>query len=539
MAPGREQYPSLSPDGNLVAYVSDESGTDEVWIMDVRGGTPLPVTRGQEVDGRPAWFPDGRNIAFTGQQGGRPAIYTVPKLGGPPVLLVPDAAYPAIAPDGTRIAFSRRDASEYLRIAVAPLADLSRARILTHENGGIFRQVNPAWSPDGTTLCYEDFKDVWTVPSAGGSAHPLTTDHAASGECAWSPDGERIYHSSRRQGTAALWWVPARGGEPVRLTMGVGPEVQPSVALDGARLAHSTAVDQPEIVLFDTRTGGQVRLPGFRGDGSPAFAPDGRSLVWASSRQGKDDLWLQTLLGDHPSGPPRPLTDDSGEGVSAPEFSRDGRWVAYYRVLEGHRDIWVVPAEGGPPARITEDRSTDVHPSWSPDGESIVFSSDRDGHAHLWIQPISGGRPRGSARRLTSGATFDFFPAWSPDGRRIAFVGQMPAESEPAESEVWVVDAAGLSPPRRVTLRAGAECVRWLPSGRDLLVSGRWDGGRMEARRVALSDGRSAPLEPGFSFGGASAVGEFSVTSDGRFLAFVRIEAKGDLWVLEAPPGNY
>ena len=532
--PACEQNPVLSPDGSLVAYVSDESGTPEVFIMDVRGGTPLQRTRGQAVDGKPAWFPDGSAIAFTGHRDGKPAIFKIPKLGGSPVLIVLDAAYPAIAPDGDRIAFSRRDASGRLRIAVAPLSDPSRFQILTHDGDGIFLHANPAWSPDGTTLCYEDFKDIWTVPSAGGSARPLTLDHASSTDCAWSPSGSRIYHSSLRQGTAALWWIPVRGGDPVRLTMGVGTEVQPSVARDGARLAHSTAVAQPDITLFDTQSGDQLRLPGFREDGSPALAPDGSAVVWVSARDGKLDLWLQPLSGVHPAGPPRRLTDHPGDGLSAPSFSRDGKWIAYYRVLEGQRDIWVIPVSGGPPTRFTDDPATDLHPSWSPDGASLVFSSDRDGRPHLWVQPIANGRSNGPARRLTSGATFDYSPAWSPDGGRIAFVGQTPVESE-----VWVIEAAGASPPRRVTRGAWAQCGRWLPSGTEILVSGEWDRGRIEARRVSLADGRSTPLQPGFSFGSGTPSGEFDVSHDGRVLAFVQVDTRGDLWVLEAPPGNY
>jgi hypothetical protein len=84
-----------------------------------------------------------------------------------------------------------------------------------------------------------------------------------------------------------------------------------------------------------------------------------------------------------------------------------------------------------------------------------------------------------------------------------------------------------------------AQYVRWLPSGTEILVSGIWGEERTEVRRVLLADGRVSPLEPAFSFGSGESSGQFAVSSDGRLLAYVRIEARGDLWLLEAKPGNY
>ena len=237
--PGWEAEPALSPDGSLVAFSSDRSGNPDLWVMEARGGTPLRLTNNPANDRSPAWFPDGGALAFVSDRGGRLAIWKVSRLGGAAELLLQDADSPVVSPDGGRLAFCRRDASGIKRIAVAPLADLSRARVLTTDQDGLWDHDNPAWSPDGLTLGYADARDLWLVPSAGGRALRLTRDGALDSHPAWSPDGRWIYFSSFRGGSSALWRITPKGGSPERITLGTGPEGEPDRARSRAdRLLH-------------------------------------------------------------------------------------------------------------------------------------------------------------------------------------------------------------------------------------------------------------------------------------------------------------
>ena len=298
--PGWEAEPALSPDGGLVAYSSNRAGNADIWVVDAGGGAPLRLTDDAASDRFPAWFPDGGSLAFVSDRLGPDAIWKVPRLGGSAVLLVPDAEDPAVSPDGKRIAFARRGPSGRLRITVAELADVSRATVLTGDVDGVWEHRHPAWSPDGTTLCYADLRDLWLVSARGGRPKRLTADQSKDDNPAWSADGRHVYFSSRREGTLALWRISASGGTPLRMTFGTGPEGEPRLSRDGARLAYSTRTIRTDIVLLDLRSQERHEVPGLVEVSTPAIAPDGRHVVFSSDRHGSMDLWAQPLSGSRP-----------------------------------------------------------------------------------------------------------------------------------------------------------------------------------------------------------------------------------------------
>ncbi len=529
--PGREGDPALSRDGSFVAFASSRAGRPDIWVADVHGGEPLQLTNDSATDLDPAWFPDGSAVAFDSDREGGRAVWKVPRLGGAPVLLMPDAEEPAISPDGTRIAFVRKAASGNLRVAVAEIGRPETARLLTGDRGGLWDHTHPAWSPDGRTIAYADFRDLWLVPAAGGAARPLTTDHAANTEPAWSPDGRWVYFAAAREGTSALWRMPAEGGTPQRVTLGTGPEAQPSLAASG-RITFSTAVDRFDIALLDLRTGERTRVGGARSESGPGFAPDGSALVFTSDREVSFDLWVQPLAGAVPSGRARRLTDQPGN-ESLPAWSPDGRRIAYTNVDGGERDLWVIPARGGLAVRLTSRPGPDVHPSWSPDGGRLAFVSGHGGEDHVWVMRVGEQGAVGDPIQITSGQGSDFFPDWSPDGTAIAF-----RRDEQDASEVWIAAADGIAPARVLTRGAGAQNLRWLPTGDALLVWGYWGESRGSFRRLERTSGRLERLWVDPRIDDSVLVGSFDISRDGRFLAYSEVEPRGDIWLLEPAGGS-
>lgn len=533
---GWEGEPALSPDGSLIAYASDESGNPDIWIIDAQGGNALRLTDDPGDDRGPHWFPDGSAIAFVSNRSGRSAIWKVPRLGGSSTLIVDNAQDPAISPDGQWLAVAQPDDRANLRIAVVNLQNPDRRRWLTGDTDGLWNHEGPSWSPDGKVLCYSAGRDLWLVAADNGAPRRLTTDNEIDFRPSWSADGRYIYFSSHREGTSALWRVSTSGGRPSRLTPGTGPERDADVSRDGARLAYTTFVENPDLVFRNLITGQEQSVAGTRDEEHPALSSDGRWLVFGSDRwAGRFDLWIQPLTRDQaPAGQARRLTDHSGS-VAQAVFSHDGKSVAYHRVLDGQRDVWIVPRTGGAPTRFTLDPGTDVHPDWSPDDSKLAFASDRSGSLHIWVAPVRLGRPAGSAVQLTSGDTEDQAPVWSPDGEWIAFIGRSPG----GEREVWLTRSDHGAAPTRVTTGAGAGRVRWDPTSDGLLVSGFWNQPSISLRRVSR-DGRSiAGFEPPVTFGTNPVYVHFDVSRDGRLLVFAKHRSRGDVWVMDSSTGSF
>jgi Tol biopolymer transport system component len=531
---GWEGEPAMSPGGTRVAYVSDESGNDDVYVADVLGGRVLQLTTDPGMDFAPTWFPDGSAVAFVSDRTGTRSVWKVGQFGGGATMLLKDAEYPAVSPDGTRIAFSRSDCSGGLRVWVAPLDDPSHAMMLTMSKHGLWDHIGAAWSPDGRTLSYSAHASLWTVSAEGSAPRRLTRNRKGGSGSAWSSDGRYIYFDSWRDGTLALWRVPSRGGKPQRLTQGTGWESEPSVSVDGSRLAYSTGNPGSGVVLVDLDTGQQTAIGRMRLLLLASLSPDGGRMVFMSQRwDRRSELAEQLLDGGVPSGPPRRLTDQEGN-ASHPFYSPDGRWIAYYLVNKERRDIWVVPTGGGQPFQFTDDPGQDVHPAWSPDGSMLAFISERAGTRDVWAAPVREGKPAGEPRRLTDGSTSAISPVWSPDGSEIAFVG-----SADNLNEVWLVPSDGGAPARQLTDGVDAARIRWDAATGMILASATCGEERRSLWAVSPETGKAELFEPAVVFGTERAYGLFDLSQEGRLLVFSQENLSGDVWVSEGPPGTY
>jgi Tol biopolymer transport system component len=427
--------------------------------------------------------------------------------------LIPDAFDPAISPDGMRIAFAHRDEGGFARIAVAELDNPAGHTVLTRNDDGLWDHYRPAWSPDGKTICYSDFRDLWVVPAAGGEAERLTVEHGTDRDAVWSPDGSHVYFSSMRESTIILWRVHVKSGRAERVTQGAGPASQPSLSTDGRRLAFSTFTKNPDLVLVDLETGRSARIHGLETEALPAFFPDRSRIVFTSRRGGEFDLWVQDLVDGRPDGIPRRLSDQAGT-ESVPTVSPDGKWLAYSRVLNQERDVWIMPAAGGLPLRFSDHPSVDMQPAWSPDGTRLAFVSDRSGRQQIWVAEVKSGQRISEALHLDSG--------------------------DAPVSFLWIVEVDGDRPARRLTSGADARCVRWTADSESLWINGSWGNDRLEIRHLRLADGQAMPRSRAVVMPDGPAAGIFDVSADGRFIVHViEEEPTGDVWLMEAVSGSY
>ncbi|MCA1600575.1 MAG: winged helix-turn-helix domain-containing protein, partial [Acidobacteria bacterium] len=434
--PGREEWPTFSPDGNQLAFMwSGEKGDNmDIYVKFTDAGAPLRLTTHAGLDNSPAWSPDAKYIACTRFDKGESAIFIIPALGGPERKLLSlgfnahwfgNYASVVWSPGGQSVAFP--DKSSPLELPGIFLASLETGekRRLTSPPTQYLGDWFPAFSADGQTLAFtrsssEGTADVYVIPVAGGEPRRLTFDNTWTVGPVWTPDGSSIVFLSLRGGTLRLWKVSASGGPPELLAIGGETFMiqqhpsPPSISRQGNRLVFAKYFEDINIWRMEvSRSTGRGISPtklisSTQYDGAPQFSPDGQKIVFQSERSGLSDIWVCDREGANA----RQLTVIGGPLVGTPRWSPDGGHIAFDARAEGHSDIYVVNAEGGRPRRITTETSNDVVPSWSRNGRFVYFASNRTGtRPEVWKAPAAGGE----ARQVTKQGGFAAFE--SPDGK--------------------------------------------------------------------------------------------------------------------------
>jgi Tol biopolymer transport system component len=298
-------------------------------------------------------------------------------------------------------------------------------------------QEQPAFSPDGKFLAYVTDErgnlDIVVVPRGGGAPIRVAASDADEAQPAWSPDGTKIAFCSARD----------HGG---RLNFAIGQDALTELVDGrGGDLFIAPALGGTAVKLVD--------------DGYyPAWSPDGKRIVYQSSRGGQWDLWTISPEG----GQPTRLTHDD-EFDYQPCWSPDGKWIAYGSGTGGVTNLRVIPAGGGAPVDLTHGATFVLHPYWSPDGRSIVYST-LDNVTNLWELPVADGRAAAAPRRVTLGPGQDVDAAVSRDGKLVAFA------TTRTNGDIWELSIpTGML--RQVTAETTLEQYPQLsPDGKTLLV---------------------------------------------------------------------
>jgi Tol biopolymer transport system component/tRNA A-37 threonylcarbamoyl transferase component Bud32 len=407
--PGHQFSPRFSPDGNQIAFAWDgekEDNTD-IYVKLIGTEKALRLTTDPAWDGNPVWSPDGRYIAFTRHSEREDGIYVIPALGGPEQKLHSTSlgalwGFESLdwSPDGKYLAYvDRRLDQQAPTLFLLALDNPENKRPLT-TSAGQWEDLEPRFSPDGQTVAFTRYFnggtgwDIYLVRTAGGEPKRLTFDNTSIGGLDWTPDGTYIVFSSDRLGgTLRLWKVRTSGGEPEPLFVGQGGATGPSLSRDGRRLAYTQGDINTNIWRYGVpRTPGRSAPPtkliaSTMQEMGPQFSPDGKRVVFESTRSGTSEIWICNSDGSNP----RQLTF-SGTWAYNPQWSPDGQEIAFESALEGAAGMYVMSAEGGRPRRLTTGGSVDALPSWSKDGKWIYFVSNRTGAWQLWKMPAKGGQ---------------------------------------------------------------------------------------------------------------------------------------------------
>jgi TolB protein len=227
-------FPSWSPDGNAIVYMSYAFHRSPHLFRLVRGGHEKAGRLLETLDANRAVYrgvydPSGSRLAVVISIDGAPEIFTVDADGSNLRRLTNHKAIdlsPTWSPDGSRIAFvSDRTGSPQIYVMNA---DGTGQRRLSFD--GAYNTA-PAWSPDGRWIAYETRVggqfDIWLIDPEGRTNVPIVTNPRSDEAPSWAPDSRKIAFHSQRRGKADVYVVDLDGENPRRLTEAAGDDTHP------------------------------------------------------------------------------------------------------------------------------------------------------------------------------------------------------------------------------------------------------------------------------------------------------------------------
>jgi Tol biopolymer transport system component len=455
--PGAELYPSLSPDGQRLLFTWQPPAQDrfDLYLMRLPAGTPEQLTRSPGLHLFSEWSPDGSRLAYARivVGAGRLEVRLVDAGTREDTLLFVEPLA-AVAPPPWAIAWSRRGDALILCTAGADdqrfgltrheIASGKRTRLTAPDRPG-FSDMLPAISPDGSSVVFLRRKiagdgnlfrqDLNPDDSPRGVARQITHEECCVDSPSWSVDGKEVIFLSRRGGTPRLMRVDAEGGAARQDSRVSRPGSAPRVAGNGWLLSWDLDPTNRvlEVPLRKGVAAGPARelIVSSRRDGSPAFSPDAKQIVFRSDRSGVWQLWVYRRS----DGTVRQLTRLEGMEPFCPDWSRDGKWVAF----EGHagKTIGVCLADvvTGRHWRVTPEGITGRLPRWSRIGTSLYIASDRTGRNETWRIYIDRNGQAVRTRQVT--AQGGFSGVESADGQFIYYSKEMTLKS------IWRIPAGG------------------------------------------------------------------------------------------------
>jgi TolB protein len=256
-------------------------------------------------------------------------------------------------------------------------------------------------------------KEIWQMDYDGANQRPITHLGAISISPRVSPDNTRLAFASLGRYGFQLKMYSLLLNRYVAFPIGNGSTESPAWAPSGNELAYASAPNGSfEIWVADSNGNLGRRITSFRGGNvSPAYNPKtGAQIAFISDRTGLPQLYIMNSDGSSV----QQMTD--GGYASSPSWSPNGQFLAfawdrkYGPGAPGGQDIYVMEVATRKWTQLTHDGGRCDFPSWSPDNRHIVYANSSDGranHMRVWTMLTDG-----TQRRPLTGPGADM-PNWS------------------------------------------------------------------------------------------------------------------------------
>jgi len=476
-----DHTPVWSHDGARIAFSSTRHGSNDVFVMPSTGGVPTRLTFHGNLETASDFTPDNSAVIFYGRRqddvknqqfpvGGLGELYTIPSNGGRPLQVSTIAMERAMYnPAGTLIAYHDRKGYEdswRKHHTSSVTRDIWTFNPATKE----YRQLttfpgedrNPVWSKDGNTLYFlteeKGSFNVHKMPAAGGASAQVShfTDHPV--RYLSISDGGVLCFSYRGE-----LYTMTDGGEPKKVTIRINtdgrylPERtinvnnadEYNVSPNGKEIVF---VHRGEVFVTSVAEGTTRRITNTpEQERSASFSPDGRSILYATERNGSWDLCTTSLTRKEEKYffNATVLKEETLLSTPAEEFqasySPDGKEVAY---LEERTTLKVLNIATKQTRTIVPGNKNysysdgDQWYEWSPDSKWFVvnFLHDEQWIGQVGLVSAEGGK---EIVDLTKSGYGGYAPRWAMDGKAIVYMsdrdGQKNHASWGGESDAYAL----------------------------------------------------------------------------------------------------
>jgi len=281
-----DNSPSWSPDGSIIAFLSDRTvyGRMDIYLLFLSTGKLERLTFNHIVTGEIAWAPDSKKIAYVSAPNGNSYI-TIFYIESKVSIRVPTAREwnedPIWSPDGRKLAFVASDAGA-IELSDIFLVNRDGTNLVQlTSTGDVYPFLSDIWSPDGKRIVYSARRngnfDIYTLDTVTGEETRLTTDSAGDRYPAWSPSGEFIVYQSSQVGSSNIKLMDHEGNHLRQLTNDSLINQFPSWSSDGRFITFMTSGEDykwTEIRVVDVNGCSIKRL-------TIAFSDNVQSVDWS------------------------------------------------------------------------------------------------------------------------------------------------------------------------------------------------------------------------------------------------------------------
>lgn len=443
---GMEYFPKFSPDGRWIAFTGDYTGSRQVFVVSVDGGTPRQLTFYNDVGALPPrggidnrvldWTPDGRQILFNPHRlpwsDRMPVHYVIDFDGGMErPLAIPEGSAGSYSPDGTKLAYTpvEREFRTWKRyrggraqdVWIYDLASNKAEQLTTNQ----YTDNQPVWI--GNTIYFTSDREggrlnVWAYDLGTKQERKITshTDY----DVLW-PSGDKtqlVYESGGYlyrldAATNRSERIPIRVYGDFRNTMPYFKNVRENIewytpSPTGARALFVARGDLFTVPAKEGEIRNLTQTAGIRERGA-VWSPDGRTIAYLSDKSGEYEIYVRNADG---TGEERQLTRGGKAWRFEPLWSPDSKMLVF---SDRNMALHVADVASGRVTEIDRDRYGDIrHYRWSPDSKWIAYTKLNEARfSSIYVHSLADGR----SHRLTSGMTDDSEPVFDPKGRYLYF----------------------------------------------------------------------------------------------------------------------